>query len=107
MPYHRGMNKLRHFFESGALSVSDLARGLDVSVPTVAQWCRGTRPVPIARCLAIERMTDGAVTRQDLRPDDWREIWPDIADSKPIRPTAPANQARVAIKTVAQEVTHG
>lgn len=86
--------------------MSDLARGLDVSVPTVAQWCRGTRPVPIARCLAIERMTDGAVTRQDLRPDDWREIWPDIADSKQNQAAEPANQAPAAIKDIAKGVAH-
>jgi len=36
--------------------------------------------VPIARCLAIERATSGAVTRRDLRPDDWQDIWPELAE---------------------------
>lgn len=30
-------------------------------------------------CLAIERATGGQVTRQDLRPDDYWLIWPDLA----------------------------
>lgn len=98
MPYHQGMNKLRLFFEGGALSVSDFARSLNVSVPTIAQWCNGTRPVPIARCLAIERLTHGKVSRRDLRPDDWMHIWPDLE--------APANQAQAAINSEAKEGAH-
>jgi DNA-binding transcriptional regulator YdaS (Cro superfamily) len=34
--------------------------------------------VPVEHCLAIERATEGAVTRRDLRPDDAHLIWPDI-----------------------------
>lgn len=29
----------------------------------------------------IERATEGAVTRQQLRPDDWPLIWPELAES--------------------------
>lgn len=32
-------------------------------------------------CVAIERHTKGAVTRQELR-DDWRMIWPELKPSK-------------------------
>lgn len=35
------------------------------------------RPGP-AYCVAIESVTQGAVTRRDLRPDDWRAIWPEL-----------------------------
>lgn len=27
----------------------------------------------------IEHASGGAVTRQELRPDDWKEIWPELA----------------------------
>lgn len=27
----------------------------------------------------IERATCGQVTRQDLRPHDWRQIWPELS----------------------------
>jgi DNA-binding transcriptional regulator YdaS (Cro superfamily) len=32
----------------------------------------------------LERVTDGAVNRRMLRPDDWAEIWPELAASSPI-----------------------
>lgn len=31
-------------------------------------------------CVAIERASEGTVTRRDLRPDDWRDIWPELAE---------------------------
>ena len=91
------------------MSGSELARSIGVSAPTVAEWCSGRRPVPIARCVAIERATAGFVTRRDLRPDDWYLIWPEmdgaqaLADAQ-IQPQAPASQALVAIENVAVEV---
>lgn len=30
-------------------------------------------------CVLIERATGGQVTRKDLRPDDWQDIWPELA----------------------------
>jgi len=65
---------------------ASLARLLGVAPPTVQQWRTGERPVPIERCVAIERATSGAVTRQDLRPDDYWLIWPDLPAPK--RPKA-------------------
>lgn len=49
---------------------------LGVSKQIVTNWkSRGT---PIEHCMAIERATNGAVTRQELRPDDYWLIWPDL-----------------------------
>ena len=62
-------------------SQAELARRLGVTPPMVQQWKNGTRPVPPQYCPAIERATAGAVTRRDLRPDDWHLIWPDLVDS--------------------------
>ena len=112
MPYHRGMEKLRNFCESGGMSGSELARSIGVSAPTVAEWCSGRRPVPIARCFAIERATGGVVTRRDLRPDDWQDIWPELDGAQAtvnaqIHPQAPASQALAATENVAVEVAHG
>jgi len=46
----------------------------------VSNWlARGTIPNP-AYCFAIERATNGLVTRQDLRPNDWWLIWPELAE---------------------------
>ncbi len=42
-------------------------------------------------CVALERESAGSVTRRDLRPDDWHEIWPELADQ-----ATPADPAREA-----------
>jgi len=57
-----------------------LANLIGVSPAAVNQWISGHRPIPIERCVSIERATNGAVTRRDLRPDDWRLIWPELID---------------------------
>ena len=56
-----------------------LAKTLGVPQELVSQWRTGARPVPIERCVEIERATAGQVTRRDLRPDDWSKIWPELA----------------------------
>jgi DNA-binding transcriptional regulator YdaS (Cro superfamily) len=59
-------------------SAASLARRLGVPAVLISQWRTSTRPVPVIHCVAIERATNGAVTRQDLRPDDWQDIWPEL-----------------------------
>lgn len=41
-----------------------------------------------ALCLAIERATNGQVTRQELRPGDYWLIWPDLAHLAPTESVA-------------------
>ena len=62
----------------GRGAVGWLARAVNAHAPDLSRWASGARPIPIERCPAIERATDGAVTRRDLRPHDWREIWPEL-----------------------------
>lgn len=65
-----------------------LAIAVEVRQPTVSEWARGLRPVPIERCVAIEKVTSGAVTRRDLRPDDWWRIWPELITAEHPAPVA-------------------
>lgn len=58
--------------------VGALARKLGVVPSAVTQWRSGDRPIPIERCVDIERVTGRAVTRKDLRPADWHRIWPEL-----------------------------
>lgn len=59
-----------------------LAAALGVVQSAVSGWLkRGS--VPVKYCAAIERATRGEVTRRDLRPDDWQDIWPELADPTP------------------------
>ena len=37
----------------------------------------------------IEAATDGAVRRQDLRPDDWHRIWPELIGTDGARQASP------------------
>lgn len=62
---------------------AELARKLGVSPSAIQQWRTGLRPIPIQYCSAIEKATGGLVTRKDLRPDDWKTIWPELAGITP------------------------
>lgn len=59
-----------------------------------------------ALCVAIERASGGQISRKDLRPTDWQDIWPELVESEQKPPKVPATQAQVATETVAQEVAH-
>lgn len=59
-------------------SQAALAGLLGVTKGAVNQWKLDGRKVPIEHCATIERVTAGAVTRRDLRPDDWPRIWPEL-----------------------------
>ena len=73
-----------------------LAALLKISAPAVSQWRKRGTVLKAEYCTAIERATGGQVTRRDLRPNDWQQIWPELA--------APASPAPSAIE---KEVTHG
>lgn len=59
-------------------SQTALAEAIGVKQPTISEWARGGRPVPIERCVDIERATSREVMRWDLRPADWHRIWPEL-----------------------------
>lgn len=48
---------------------SCLAKAIGVKPQFVTALGSGERPVPPGRCLAIEKATNGRVTRYELRPD--------------------------------------
>ena len=59
-------------------TASSLAGRLGVTRQAVLGWVKGERPIPEAKCRAIEILTEGAVTCESLRPDvDWRR-WRDV-----------------------------
>lgn len=78
----------------GALSVAELAKAIGVKhTDQVRQWRHGyaNRKPSAKLCVRIEQATAGAVTRQELRPDDWHEIWPELipAATGNVPPAAP------------------
>lgn len=61
----------------------ELASKLAITPVLINQWANQKRPVPPDRCVQIERATNGEVSRRDLRPDDWQDIWPELVDQSP------------------------
>lgn len=59
-----------------------LAASIGVSISYLSQMASGAAPISAERCVVIERATNGAVSRRDLRPDDWQDIWPELAEAK-------------------------
>ena len=96
------MNLDDYFSTPGAMSVKELRIAIGAEQDAqIRQWRHGYAnrvPSPV-NCVQIERATNGAVKRWDLRPDDWREIWPELVGAKgapkPKRKKAEAKQ-RVA-----------
>lgn len=75
--------------------VGKLAAAVGVVQGAVSNWRMRGSAVPVEHCATIEIATNGAVTRRDLRPDDWQKIWPELAAAQP-------HQAHPATPPVAQ-----
>lgn len=58
-----------------------LAKAIEAHGPDVSRWISGERPIPAHRAAAIEQATKGQVTRQEMRPNDWQRIWPELAET--------------------------
>ncbi|WP_243419216.1 YdaS family helix-turn-helix protein [Comamonas sp. JNW] len=68
--------------EQGRGGLTALARKIGAHAPDLSRWAAGDRPVPVERCVAIEAATGGAVSRIDLKPVDWQQIWPELKNKK-------------------------
>lgn len=53
-----------------------LARKVGRTPSEVSQWISGVRPIPMASAALVESVS--SVTRQQLFPDDWQQIWPEL-----------------------------
>lgn len=76
---------LKTYIQSERGKATALAEALGIQLTYLSQMSSGGRAVTPERASAIERATAGAVTRRDLRPDDWQAIWPELvgADGVP------------------------
>lgn len=80
------MNLRTYFASPGALTVAEIKERIGVkSDAQIRQWQHGySDRIPNPEyALAIERATDGKVTRQELRPNDFWKIWPDLSHLAP------------------------
>lgn len=70
---------LSEYFALAHGNQSALATTIGSHQPTVRAWAMAERPIPVEHGAAIERATGGQVTRQELFPDTWARIWPELA----------------------------
>ncbi|KWR80334.1 transcriptional regulator [Cupriavidus metallidurans] len=64
--------KLTEYLDTTKTSQAAFAKQLGVSQGLVHQWLSGKRPVAAEQCPAIERITHGAVTCEELNDKvDW------------------------------------
>ena len=52
-------------------SQTALARRIGVGQTSVSYWLTGAKDVPPKRAVQLEAVTNGEVTRKELRPDLW------------------------------------
>lgn len=75
------MQRLRKHLNK--LSIDDqaaFARAVGSSIGYLRKAISVGQELNPATCVAIERVSGRAVTRQDLRPNDWEDIWPELAE---------------------------
>ena len=68
-------NVINHFG-----NVTKTASALNVSIQAVCFWRDGKRNISAEKCSEIELVTNGEVTRKDLRPNDWHLVWPELSE---------------------------
>ena len=73
---------LNQYLNQPDISKADFANDLKVTSGMVSQWLSGHRPISPEKCLAIEKHTKHLVSREELRPDDYWLIWPDLKAPK-------------------------
>lgn len=79
--YFYGMD-IKTYLSKNGISQSAFAEMTGVTQGMVWQWLQGLRPVSPSSCVVIEKFTNNDISRRDLRPDDWHEIWPELVKSK-------------------------
>ncbi|WJJ94022.1 transcriptional regulator [Neopusillimonas aromaticivorans] len=73
------MELLKRFLSSMTVNErKDFAARCRTSWPFLRNIAYGYRLAGEKLCVSIEKESGGAVTRRDLRPDDWHEIWPEL-----------------------------
>ncbi|MDP3651065.1 MAG: YdaS family helix-turn-helix protein [Rhodoferax sp.] len=92
--FNAAMKFKSYFFGLAPVDRKAFADKVGTSVGHLNNFSYGTTKLAPAICVAIEKESRKAVTRQELRPDDWPHIWPELAQ-------APANTAQAATETVA------
>lgn len=63
---------------------SALAEAIEVPPSFLSQMASGKASVNPTYAVKIEQVTNGRVTRKDLRPNDWHLIWPELKEGSDV-----------------------
>jgi DNA-binding transcriptional regulator YdaS (Cro superfamily) len=66
------------FLQTPGLNKAAFARRIGISSAMLYQFENGIRPIPTKYGAAIEVASGGQVTRQEMFPDEWESIWPEL-----------------------------
>ncbi len=70
------------FLSMKEISAKEFAANIKRTSAEVSDWRNGKRGIPVIAAVEIEKITNGEVTRQECRPNDWHLIWPELADKE-------------------------
>lgn len=74
---------LKTYIDSERGRAKALAKYLVVSPSYLSQMAAGKSPISPGLAVKIWRGSDFLVTRQDMFPDTWETIWPELAAPHP------------------------
>jgi DNA-binding transcriptional regulator YdaS (Cro superfamily) len=69
---------LKQYMQAEKGNATKLAAALGIPLSFLSQMASGNRTVSPERASAMELASEGQITREELRPDDWQLIWPEL-----------------------------
>ena len=76
------MTKLKDYFSAERGRAAYLSKRTGAAPSFLRSIAEGARPCPPKLAVSIEVETGRAVTRKDLFPADWADIWPELAEQE-------------------------
>ena len=70
---------LRQKLKKNGIKQVEIAREFGVTKVAINAWMRNG--VPVKYCERLETYTQGKISRRDMRPKDYAEIWPSLHNS--------------------------
>ena len=71
-----------YFFSLTRPEREKFAASVGTSVGHLNNFAYGYSPLAEKTCVLIEQVSKKQVTRQELRPGDWKEVWPELIKPK-------------------------
>jgi len=78
--YSTAMELRKYLFEMPPQERQAFAESVGTTARHLTNVAYGSRTLDEKVCVAIEQCTRKIVTRQELRPEDWHLIWPELKE---------------------------